>query len=334
MRTSQIFLFALLGCTSAWAQTNTFPTTGDVGIGTTTPTAKLHVVGQDARFFSNTGANTLEMGRTTNEKILLKAEDNHFFFDWIQDADENGPHIMYFRNLAQGTSPSNDIRFQTSSVDRLTIKANGNVGIGTSNPSASLEINNPDSSIIVHTDESHQPFITLGMGQTDRWSLGSYEATNGLYERTFFIYEDHTGANGSKGVRLAIKPNGNVGIGTVDPGTYKLAVNGNVRAKEIKVETGWSDFVFESDYQLPTLEEVENHINEKGHLKDIPSAEEVAENGILLGEMDSKLLQKIEELTLYTIAQEKRIKHLEKENQTLRSITERMAKIEALLKAE
>lgn len=140
--------------------------------------------------------------------------------------------------------------------------------------------------------------------------------------------------SGNETLLLKIKGDGNVGIGTTNTGTYKLAVNGNIRAKEIKVETGWSDFVFESDYKLPTLEEVETHIKKNGHLKDIPSAEEVAENGVLLGEMDSKLLQKIEELTLYTIAQEKRIKHLEKENETLKSITERITKMEALLKTK
>ncbi len=89
-----------------------------------------------------------------------------------------------------------------------------------------------------------------------------------------------------------------VGIGTRDTQGYKLAVNGKIRAKEIKVDTGWSDFVFYDNYELPTLIEVENHIKEKGHLKDIPSAKEVEENGIFLGEMDAKLLQKVEELTL------------------------------------
>ncbi|MGS2741648.1 hypothetical protein [Sinomicrobium sp. M5D2P17] len=112
---------------------------------------------------------------------------------------------------------------------------------------------------------------------------------------------------------------GNVGIGTTNSNNWKLAVNGNIRAKEIKVETGWSDFVFEDSYNLPTLEEVEQHIKEKGHLKDIPSAKEVEENGIFLGEMDAKLLQKIEELTLYMI-------ELKKENQQLRKEIDELKK--------
>jgi len=105
---------------------------------------------------------------------------------------------------------------------------------------------------------------------------------------------------------------GNVGIGTADPGTWKLAVNGNIRAKEIKVETGWADYVFLDDYRLPTLQEVEKHINEKGHLPNIPSAKEVDANGIQLGEMNKLLLEKIEELTLYIIEQNKNQKQLEK----------------------
>ena len=111
--------------------------------------------------------------------------------------------------------------------------------------------------------------------------------------------------------RFLIDANGNVGIGTITPGAYRLAVNGKIRAKEVKVETGWSDFVFEDDYDLPTLAEVEQFIKVNKHLPEIPSAQEVAENGVNLGEMEAKLLQKIEELTLYIIQQEKRIKQLE-----------------------
>ncbi|SMD08352.1 hypothetical protein [Pedobacter africanus] len=101
---------------------------------------------------------------------------------------------------------------------------------------------------------------------------------------------------------------GDIGIGTTDTKGYKLAVNGKVRAHEIKVETAnWPDYVFAKDYRLPTLQETEKHIKEKGHLQGIPSAEEAKTNGIDLGEMNAKLLQKIEELTLHLIEKDKEI---------------------------
>ena len=105
--------------------------------------------------------------------------------------------------------------------------------------------------------------------------------------------------------------NGNFGIGTNTPGSYRLAVKGKIRAEEVKVETGWADYVFEDDYNLPTLKEVEDHIKNQGHLINIPSAKEVEANGIYLGEMNKLLLEKIEELTLYIIDQDKKQKKLE-----------------------
>jgi len=101
--------------------------------------------------------------------------------------------------------------------------------------------------------------------------------------------------------RLTITGQGNVGIGTDNPGE-KLSVNGNIRAHEIKVENAnWPDYVFSREYQLPSLEETEKHIKEKGHLPGIPSASEVKANGISVGELNGKLLEKIEQLTLYMI---------------------------------
>ncbi|WP_214228808.1 hypothetical protein [Pedobacter sp. B4-66] len=128
-------------------------------------------------------------------------------------------------------------------------------------------------------------------------------------------------SHNSNGANIAIKAleNGNVGIGTATPNA-KLAVNGNIRAHEIKVETsGWPDYVFAKDYQLPTLQETEQHIKEKGHLQGIPSATEVKTNGVNLGEMDAKILQKVEELTLYLIEQDKKIKQLQTQNDNLQS---------------
>jgi len=94
---------------------------------------------------------------------------------------------------------------------------------------------------------------------------------------------------------------GNVGIGTTDP-TEKLSVNGNIRAKEIKVEaTNWPDYVFENDYPITPLNEVEAFVIANKHLPGIPNGDRIAEEGISLGEMNKKLLEKIEELTLYII---------------------------------
>jgi hypothetical protein len=98
---------------------------------------------------------------------------------------------------------------------------------------------------------------------------------------------------------------GNVSINTTNF-DYPFSVNGKILAKEIKVEaSSWPDYVFIKDYPLSTLQETEKHIKEKGHLPGIPSAAEVKANGIDLGEMNAKLLQKIEELTLHLIEQNK-----------------------------
>ena len=106
--------------------------------------------------------------------------------------------------------------------------------------------------------------------------------------------------------------NGNVriGAGTSNP-TKTLEVNGAIRSKEVLVEVAnWSDFVFDKDYDLMTLKEVESYIKENGHLPDVPSAKEVKANGVEVGEMNAILLQKIEELTLYIIELEKKIEKL------------------------
>ncbi|WP_369014657.1 hypothetical protein [Flavobacterium anhuiense] len=108
-----------------------------------------------------------------------------------------------------------------------------------------------------------------------------------------------------------------VGIGTNSPDTA-LTVNGTTHSKEVKVDTNiWPDFVFKKDYNLPKIAEVERHIKEKGHLENIPSEEEVLKNGINLGEMNAKLLQKIEELTLYVIDLNKKVNDLEIKNDKL-----------------
>ena len=105
---------------------------------------------------------------------------------------------------------------------------------------------------------------------------------------------------------------GRMGIGTQPSSNFMLSVNGNIRGKDLRVESGWSDFVFEPQYILPSLDEVEQYIIENGHLSDIPSAKEVQENGVGLSNINTRLLQKIEELTLYLIEAEKKLQELEK----------------------
>lgn len=106
---------------------------------------------------------------------------------------------------------------------------------------------------------------------------------------------------------------GKVSIGTeiIDP-HYQLQVKGKIRTQEIKVENqNWPDYVFEPTYELQDLKSTERFIIENKHLPGIPSAKEVSVNGLALGEMNSRLLQKIEELTLHIIEQDKRIERLE-----------------------
>lgn len=152
-------------------------------------------------------------------------------------------------------------------------------------------------------DAARLRFTAQGLGATN------FQIYNRYQEPIFSLYENNDYVH----VNLK-KENSFLTIGTtsyIDNGeSYKLTVNGKVRAHSVKVYTDWADFVFMDNYKLPSLEEVEKFIDENGHLENIPSAQEVEENGIELGEMNKLLLQKIEELTLYTIELKKEIDEL------------------------
>lgn len=112
--------------------------------------------------------------------------------------------------------------------------------------------------------------------------------------------------------------NGKLGIGTTATGNYQLAVEGTMGARKVQVkQSSWADFVFKPDYQLPLLLELESYINSNQHLPGIPSEAEVLKDGIDVGEMNKLLLQKVEELTLYIINQQKQINYI---NQQLRAM--------------
>jgi hypothetical protein len=120
---------------------------------------------------------------------------------------------------------------------------------------------------------------------------------------------------------MLIKANGNVGIGTTDPGSFKLAVNGKIWGTEVQVAvTRPPDYVFEPTYQLKPLAEIETYIKENKHLPEVPSAKEMEKNGVQLGEMNMLLLKKIEEVALFLIEQNKEMRKLKSENENMKQV--------------
>ncbi|WP_316634953.1 hypothetical protein [uncultured Flavobacterium sp.] len=243
----------------------------NVGIGTNIPSDKLTVAGS-----TQIDSNIL-LGHTGDTNKIVSREVS-------QTLTIGGSDLTSFETYSSGW------------LERMRIANNGNVGIGTISPSDKLTVAGStqiDSNILLgHTGDTNK-IVSREVSQI--LTIGGSDIT------TFETYSSGWSE------RMRIANNGNVGIGTINP-TNKLDVNGTIHSKKVKVDmNNWSDFVFKKEYDLPTLKEVEKHITEKGHLENIPSEEEVLKNGINLGEMNSKLLQKIEEMTLYMIEQNKQI---------------------------
>jgi hypothetical protein len=183
--------------------------------------------------------------------------------------------------------------------------AAGNVGIGTTSPSAKLNVynsNNKTEVIIGNPSTATGGFTSLLMGTS--------ADTNG------FGYIAAIKSSGTAYGDVILNPlGGNVGIGTTQTDA-KLTVNGTVHTKEVKVDLSvpGPDYVFEPTYDLKPLAEIETYIKENKHLPEVPSAKEMEKNGVQLGEMNMLLLKKVEELTLHLIEQQKEIAELKKTN--------------------
>ncbi|MBN1980673.1 MAG: hypothetical protein JW795_04030 [Chitinivibrionales bacterium] len=270
---------------------------GDVGIGTTTPNSRLAL-------------GTVQIPRCIG---LLDVPGNWYGFG-----------VNNNKMLLQIGSSRARFAFQAGDADELmTILGNGFVGIGTSSPMAALEIAslqrlnqyafrfNPDVGCIgVNTDNTG---LSLSGGRPEIGNSGGAIRLNGALmtgelRNTVQFFNASIEA-------MRITTNGSVGIGTTNPGLYKLAVEGTIGAREIIVTTNkWADYVFEEEYQLKPLADLEQYIAEHRHLPNIPDADSVQSKGVEIGTMQASLLANIEELTLYIIEQNKRIEALEQKN--------------------
>ena len=251
--------------TGLWTQTGSdvYYSTGKVGIGIAAPEQNLHI---------NQSTSAESYLHFTNLTTGVAATDG-------MDIGVNANEIATLWNRE-----NTDMVFGTNGVERLRIKNDGRIGVGTGSPGYALDING-----------------TVNASEL----LINGQAVN--------LAPDVWGQNGA----IAYYTAGNVGIG-VDSPTEMLEVNGKVKTREVNVTlNGWPDYVFEPTYSLPTLKEVETHIQKEKHLPNVPSAADVKESGVNLGEMQSILLKKIEELTLYTIEMKKEVDQLKKENKEL-----------------
>ena len=301
--------------------------TGNVGIGTTDPpNEKLDIDG---------GTNKGKL------KVKVSTADTYLkFYRW------SGSGALYHPwQIATGQLLGGDINFQTSSTvvqdlgtesfdtTVLTMKKSGNVGIGTKDPQNKLVVSSGNSGATAHTytdltieDTLNVMLTFLGTNTSNqfiRFADPEYTASGG-------IQYDHANNKMVFRVnsedRVRILNNGNVGIGTTNPGTYKLAVKGTIGAQEIEVVQTIPDYVFEDDYNLRPLEEVEKFIGTEGHLPDIPSAKEFEGGRVAIGEMQERHLQKIEELTLYLIEMNKKIEYLIDKNSALENQVKKLQK--------
>ena len=237
-----------------------------------------------------------------------------------------------------------------NTIAQNTFPSGGNVGIGTLSPQQRLHIHNGISPNFMLLS-GVAPGILFAPNQTSSLILAAMglATSSGHYFPTAQVGD--FGIRGSGGgdllfgtltsnpngtERMRIANNGNVGIGSTNP-DEKLTVKGTIHAEEIKVDLNVpADYVFEnyfdgtsslkSDYSMPSLQEVEAYIKENYHLPEVPSAEEIKEEGLLLKEMTNLLLQKIEELTLYTIEQEHKIEALVTANKNLANQLEILSK--------
>jgi len=201
----------------------------------------------------------------------------------------------------ESTGPILRLSSGTATVDqnvKFSFENSGNLGIGTTTPAEKLSL---------YTAGNTKVVTQYGNGTGSGYTVGMDENGNGMLWHTAAKVITFGTSNAE---RMRISSNGNIGIGTVSP-DYKLDVVGVVRAYSVQVSTAkTADFVFDNDYKLRPLSDVESFITANKHLPEVAPAAEMKEKGVDVADMQIKLLQKVEELTLYVIQQQKEIDQL------------------------
>jgi len=320
---------------------NIYYNEGWVGIGTDTPFFDLDVTNTTPSGSVTVGVNSEDAGGG------FSAYSSTFGLTHLADRVSLWSNAIIATGLdIRADGPTSNIAFYTGGFaptnERMIIHSHGAVGIGTHWPVSKFTVDNfglGGISTISYRDDG------LGSWQEGLWFANN---TNGMgpWAHAGIWSDGRTGYNGELvfGVdgdsinnyniqeSMRLNKKGNLGIGTsfplaklhvmpnmviggVAPATgYALSVGGKIMAEEMRIEEvfGWPDFVFEHDYHLPSIEELKRSITSHGHLPGIPSAEDVHAEGIMVGDMQKRQMEKIEELTLYIIQLHERITELEK----------------------
>lgn len=321
---------------------NSYIYSGNFGIGTSSPLTKLDVRGNISVWGQNS-SNTEDHGQIFFENSNHGVRRIGNIVDiFTSGGDESG---ITFTPRSYNSSTNS----YSNMLAAMKISANGNIGIGTNNPTKKLEIfSNSTTALKIATTypNTNTTEIHLG-GSADFTKSAIISAPNaaGWYRQDLFFClanGNNTSSVELSDAAMVIKSYdsgkfGNVGIGTINP-DEKLTVKGKIHTQEVRVDLLGPlvpDYVFAKDYKLKSLQEIEDYIKQNSHLPEIPSAKEIEKNGLMLAEMNMSLLKKIEELTLYSIeqnkkteAQAKEIEAQSKEIETLKDLVLRVTNIE------